>query len=172
LRQQLIALALLPLSLGGSGPAHAGQEQEQQQEQQPTVGEDTRNCINTRRIRRVRALDEKNVLFYFSNRTIFLNILQQGCSEIRQFGQISYRTTTGSLCEGDGLAVARNDPWGGLHMLPNCKLGAFRKLSEKEVQVVRDVERGRIEPMQPMQPDRVEIGVVEDEPEEPEEPES
>jgi len=168
LHRQLIALALLPLSLVGSGPAYAGQEQEQAQEQQPTASEDTRNCLNTRRIRRVRALDEKNVLFYFSNKTIFLNILRQGCAELRQFGQISYRTTTGSLCEGDSLAVPSNDAWGTLRALPNCKLGTFRKLSSEEVQVVRDVERGRVEPVQPMRPDRVEIGVVNEEAEEPE----
>jgi hypothetical protein len=168
LHRQLIALAMLPLSLAGSGPAYAGQEQAQAQEQPPTASEDTRNCLNTRRIRRVRALDEKNVLFYVSNRTIFLNILQQGCAEIRQFGQISYRTTTGNLCEGDSLAVPRSDAWGALRLLPNCKLGTFRKLSADEVQVVRDVERGRVEPTQPMRPDRVEIGVVKDESEQPE----
>ena len=172
MRQQLIVLAMLPMTLTVSGPSHAGQEQEQEQaqaqEQQPTASEDSRNCLNTRRIRRVRALDEKNVLFYISNRTIFLNILQQGCAEIRQFGQISYRTSTGSLCEGDSLAVPRSDAWGTLRLLPNCKLGTFRKLSAEEVQVVRDVERGRVEPMQPTRPDRVEIGVVKDEPEEPE----
>ena len=58
--------------------------------------------------------------------------------------------------------------WGTLRALPNCKLGTFRKLSAEEVQVVRDVERGRVEPVQPMRPDRVEIGVVNEEAEEPE----
>jgi hypothetical protein len=55
-----------------------------------------------------------------------------------------------------------------MHLLPNCRLGKFRKLSADEVQIVRDVERGRIQPAQPAQPDRVEIGVVKDDPEVPE----
>jgi hypothetical protein len=162
LRKHITKLLLLPVALAGVATPVTVTAQEK-----PAVDEDTRNCISTRRIRRVRAIDERNVLFFYSNRTIFQNTLIEGCSEILQY-RISYSSTSGSLCEGEALAILRSQSWDHLSMAPNCKLGTFRKLTPKEVEVVRNAERAGKQPDKRARPDRVEIGVTSEEPHEPE----
>jgi hypothetical protein len=164
LLKQVKRLLLLPVALTGVATPVTAQEE-------PAADEDTRNCISTRRLRRVRAIDEGNVLFFYSNRTIFQNTLMQGCSEILHY-RISYNSMSGNLCEGDGLTILRSQSWDRLRMPANCKLGTFRKLNPTEVEVVRNAERAGTQPDKRVRPDRVEIGVTSEEPEDPEEPES
>lgn len=161
MHQRITRLLLLPVTLVWLAAAGAAQEEEA-----PGLRDDTRNCIATRRIRKARALDERNILFYYSNRTIFHNVLRQACGEIRLY-RISYATTTGQLCEGDSVGVLRNESMGIVQPVPNCRLGTFRKLGKTEVEALREAERNGRQPS-PERPDQIDIGVTQEDPAEPE----
>ena len=58
------------------------------QEEEPAYDENSSNCISTRRIRRTRVIDDRNILFYFVGGDVYHNILPAACNGLRRENQI------------------------------------------------------------------------------------
>ena len=97
----------------------------------------TRNCINTRRIRRTYIVDDRNLLFYLGTRTVLLNTTQNQCPGLKRTGIFSWNTNSGVLCSGDGIAGGR-DAWGPTRPVPRCQLGKFLQISREDADALRE----------------------------------
>ena len=102
------------------------------QDNEPGLEGATRNCIGTRRIRRTRIVDDGNVLFYLSGKTILHNELRQVCPGLVQAGTFSFTSTDGAICKGDGLSPMRGNVWGPIRPIPTCWLGVHREIDRAE----------------------------------------
>jgi hypothetical protein len=115
-----LAVSLLPV------PSAAAQDNE------PGLDDRTRNCVGTRRIRRTKIVDDRNVLIYLSAKLILHNRLRQLCPGLEQAGTFAFTSTDGAVCKGDGLAPLKSDPWGPIRPIPTCWLGVHRQISSEE----------------------------------------
>ena len=97
----------------------------------------SRNCINTRRIRRTYIVDDRNLLFYLGTRTVLLNTIQTQCSDLKRDGQFSWTSNSGVLCKGDRIAGGRN-PWGPTGPIARCQLGVFQQISREQADAMRE----------------------------------
>ena len=96
----------------------------------------TRNCVNTRRIRRTFIVDDRNLLFYLGTRTVLLNTMQEQCPGLKREGRFSWTSNSGVLCKGDGIAGVR-DAWGTTRPVPRCSLGIFHQVSREDADALR-----------------------------------
>jgi hypothetical protein len=121
------------------------------------IDEGGERCIDTRQIRTTRIIDNRNVLFYMRDRTIYHNELPHACSGLRRGKAISYRTSLSKLCSIDTITVLDN--YGaGMTQGPSCGLGKFRPITEEEADALRDgpdadIEPEPIEPAEPEEPE-------------------
>ena len=97
----------------------------------------TRNCVNTRRIRRTYIVDDRNLLFYLGTRTVLLNTTENQCPGLKREGRFSWSTNSGVLCKGDGISGTR-DPWGPTRPVPRCQLGVFHQISREDADAMRE----------------------------------
>lgn len=95
----------------------------------------TRNCVNTRRIRRTYIVDDRNLLFYLGSRTVLLNTTEQQCPGLKRDGQFSWTTNSGVLCKGDGIAGIYG--MGRTRAVPRCQLGVFFQVSREDADAMR-----------------------------------
>lgn len=100
---------------------------------------DSRDCINTTRIRRTDVLGNQAVLFYLSGSEIYLNRLPHKCNGLRMADAFSYEVRTSQLCHVDVIRVVRY--YGG-SLSPGvaCGLGKFQAITEEQLLVLK--ERG------------------------------
>lgn len=130
---RIISISLLSAALVWVAPVKA-------QEDEGSVDDGTRICISTRRIRHTRIIDDRNVLFYLSSTNILHNVLRQTCPGLKYNGQFSYTTTTGRICEGDGIAPMRGS-WGTVRPVPVCWLGIHREISREQADMLREAAK-------------------------------
>ena len=140
------------------------------QEDEASVDERTRTCISTRRLRHTVIVDDRNVLFYLSSRTILHNVLRQTCPGLKQIGTFAFTTTTGRICKGDGISPISGHVWGAVRPVPSCWLGIHRQITPEQADAMRDAvaQKSDVPPMPLPVPEPSEIGVEDDEPESPE----
>jgi hypothetical protein len=122
------------------------------------VDEGGERCIDTRQIRTTRIIDNRNVLFYMRDRTIYHNELPRACSGLRRGKAISYRTSLSKLCSIDTITVL-DDYGAGMTQGPSCGLGKFRAITKEEADALRDGPNADIEaePVEPAEPEEPEI---------------
>jgi hypothetical protein len=166
---RLIVLSI-PLGLWiGALPASAQEDSAEE----VTVEEDTVRCISTRRIRRIRIVDDKNILIYLTASHIYHNELQNVCRGLKRHGTFSYNSNDGLFCEGDGIGAMTMGAWDNVRPDVKCWLGPHRRISREEADEMRR-SGGQIAPPEakplPMPPPLV-IGTEELEPESEPEPE-
>jgi hypothetical protein len=129
--KKLTAIFLYSVALLWGGSAIA-----QEEEEQSGISERTRNCVNTRRIRRTHIVDDRNLLFYLGTRTVLLNTMQEQCAGLKREGQFSWSTNSGVLCRGDGISSMRN-AGGRTRPVPRCALGIFYQISREDADAMR-----------------------------------
>jgi len=138
-------LAIVLAVLAWHSPASAQEEEEE-------AKLDTRRCIPTRLVRRVRVLDDRNVLIYMGPNRIFHNVLEKNCPGLRRVGSFSYTSNSGRLCEGDGIAATAG-AFGNVQPTPGCTLGVHTRISRERADAMREfVERGPVIEAAPVPP--------------------
>ena len=137
------------------------------QEEDIVVDENTRNCISTRRISRIRIIDDKNILIYLNARHIYHNQLENECRGLERIGTFSYNSSDGLICEGDGISAMSMNAWDDPKPVPKCWFGIHRKISKEEADAMREAKKKGVtiesEPL-PM-PLPSEVGAEDDDPE-------
>lgn len=135
------------------------------QEDAVVVDDGAPNCISSRRIRRIRIVDDQNVLIYISAQTIFHNKLRNACRGLERRRTFSYNSSDGLLCEGDGIAALAGEVWGAARPVPTCWLGPHRKISKEDADAMREAKKNppKIEPMPLPMPEPSEISVEDEE---------
>jgi len=148
------------------GSALAQETDPQDEEQESAYEEDVRRCLSTRSIRRIRIIDDRNVLIYQNTGRIFHNVLRYNCNGLKRIGTFSYNSSDGNLCEGDGIA-AIHGAWDDVRPMPSCWIGMHRQISREEADALRDGgKRGpKIETRPLPMPDPEEVDTEEDDPE-------
>ncbi len=112
-------------------------------------------CITVRQITKSRIIDDRNILFYMRNRTIYHNELRRRCPGLTRNKIISYRTTIGRLCHSDFITL--QDRFGmGTSLGASCSLGKFRPISKEEAQALKGevvIEPKSVPPAEPEEPE-------------------
>ena len=143
----------------------AAQSQEQAEEE-AAVDEETNRCISSRRIRRIRIVDDKNILIYLSASHIYHNELQNECHGLERRGTFSYNSNDGLFCEGDGIGAMSMNAWDDVRPDIRCWLGEHRRISKEEADEMRRTGTARPVPVPEAQPlplpPPMEIGTEED----------
>lgn len=156
----LSAISLSAATLLWAAPAVHAQEMEEE------VTAESRSCIPTRSIRRIRILDDRNVLIYLSARRIYHNVLRNECRGLKRYGTFSYNSSDGQMCEGDGIA-GYHGAWDDVRPIPQCWLGEHHRISKAQADALRDASKQgpKIPPKSIKLPDPEEVGSeTEDEP--------
>ena len=154
-------IILLLFTLSWDAPAAA-------QEEEPVVDGDTRRCLNTRRIRRTRIVDDRNVLFYMPGSVVYHNILRQSCNGLKREGRFSYKTSAGNLCSSDIIYVLFDGAFGGLREGNACSLGVFHEITREDATALLEADDAVVEPAPLPMPEPEDVGSEEEEPQEPE----
>lgn len=152
MKQFLIQAAILLVALSWVSPSQA-------QESDEDVETETRNCLQTKKIRRIRIVDDRNVLIYLSARRIYHNVLKYNCAGLKHVGTFSYNSNDGQMCEGDGIA-AISGAWADIRPVPTCWLGTHERVTKEQADAIRkggDIER-KIEPKPIPLPEPSEVG--------------
>lgn len=139
-----VATLIMLLGFASGGPLRA--------EEQDTAG--ARRCVTTSQIRNTRVVDDLNILFYMSGRTIYQNILPRQCNGLARENRFSYRVTTGRLCSVDTIRVLYN---AGAELVPanSCRLGYFHEITEEDADFMIDnpaEDRRGTPPSEPLPP--------------------
>lgn len=87
-----------------------------------------KNCVNTRMIRRTKALDDKNILFELRGKNnVYLNTMALNCPRLKFEDRFSYTLRgTNDLCDVDIIFVLDMN----MNTFGGCGLGKFQKLEE------------------------------------------
>ena len=125
----------------------------------------TRTCLSTRRIRHTRIVDDRNVLYFLSGRTVFLNVLRKSCQGLKQVGSFAYASNNGQVCKDDGIALI-GGALGAMRPVPVCWLGIHRQITRDQADIMMDAAEQRFElkPMPIPLPEPSEIGAEGEEP--------
>ena len=154
-----IGVLVLAITLLPALPANA-------QDSEPGLEGGTRYCISTKRIRHTRIVDDNRVLFYLSGKTILLNVLRKECPGLAHNGRFAFTTTTGRICEGDGMAPIGYEPWGAVRPIPRCWLGIHRQITRAEADELMDLKKKLLnadpQPSSLPMPEPSEVGVEEE----------
>ncbi|MGI9205810.1 MAG: hypothetical protein ACR2Q3_17480 [Woeseiaceae bacterium] len=140
------------------------QAQEIEIEAEPEI--ETRTCIPTRSIRRIRVIDDRNVLIYMSARKIYHNVLKNTCGGLKRIGTFSYSSRDGQLCQGDGIAGLAG-AWEDVPPIPKCWLGIHHRISKEQADAMRDASKRQPKiPAAPLpMPEPGEVGSENEDPE-------
>lgn len=157
---RLFGVSALLIALVWALPSYA-------EEEEVVVDDGGPNCISTRRIRRIRIIDDQNVLIYLSAQTIYHNRFRNACHGLERRRTFSYNSNDGLLCEGDGVAPLAGEVWGAVRPVPACWLGPHRKISKEEADAMRSAKENppEIERRPLPMPEPSEISVETEDPE-------
>ena len=122
--------------------------------------ESVRKCINTRQIRSTEVVDDRNILFYTSGKTVYHNILPRQCHGLARSGSFSYRIATGRLCNVDTIKVL--DTYSRIPGM-SCSLGVFHQISKDDVPAILEGpgDPSEAEPLPPAEVEDIEPESVE-----------
>ena len=124
----MLALLVTPLTTTATG----------QENEEEVIDDETRACISVRQIRKTHVVDDQNILFYMRGGTVYHNMLPRRCTMLRRERRFMYETRTGGLCRMENIRVLTdNIIGGGLMGGVFCSLGAFRKLSDEDVEALK-----------------------------------
>ena len=156
----------VPLTLTVWGLSAHAQEEPDAVAEETTVEADSLRCISSRRIRRIRIVDDKNILIYLSANHIYHNELQNECGGLERRGTFSYNSNDGLFCAGDGIGAFSMNAWDDVRPDVRCLLGEHRRISKDEADEMRRTGSARPVPVPeakplPMPPPLV-IGADED----------
>lgn len=130
---RLILLALPFGVVGWTLPAVA----QENEADEIIVEDDSLRCISSRRIRRIRIVDDKNILIYLSSNHIYHNELQNECHGLERRKQFSYNSNDGLFCAGDGIGAMSMNAWDDVRPDVRCWLGEHRRITKEEADEMR-----------------------------------
>jgi len=135
------ALAALTVLAGcaGQGSYRQGPEQEQLNAAVPPGA--PQRCINARRVRQIRPLNESTVLFYMNNGDVWRNRLNTPCMGLGPREEVMYERQNSRICNLDSLWVLYERGIGHYDRGPLCTLGQFDYLTEEQANTLREVSR-------------------------------
>jgi hypothetical protein len=117
------------------------------------------NCISLARLDRTEIIDERTILFYMRDRSIYRNYLPETCRGLAPQDSFMYTVTARELCDTDAIEVLER--WGSdLSRGRTCGLGVFYPITVEEVEELKafptpatiDVEPAEAEPEAPNEP--------------------
>lgn len=85
-------------------------------------------CVNLRRIRSTKVVDDQHIIFKMSGKKAYLNTLTHKCPRLGFEKSFSYKTSISQLCNVDIITVL--DTSMGMSG-PSCGLGKFEELVKK-----------------------------------------
>ena len=143
--RKLVWLVCL-LALLNPGPLPADEEKD----------EDAVNCISTSRIRNTKIVDDSRILFYFSGKSAYYNILPRRCNGLSREGRFSYHVSGSRLCQLDSIRILY-DSAGRLEEGRSCQLGYFYKVTEDDIELLlnREPPPPQIEPLPSAEPEEI-----------------
>jgi len=134
---QFLGLAFL-LALLVPGPSLADEEEEY----------NTLNCINIKRMRNTKVVDDLRILFYMRGGSDYVNILPRQCRGLSREGRFSYRVSANTLCKQDSIRILRYGAT-GLEEGISCRLGSFHEVTDEDIEMILDQEP-RLPPPEPL----------------------
>ncbi len=130
----------------------------------PVIDDSTERCISVRSIKRTEIIDDRNVLFHMRRKVVYHNILSHRCVGLAREGRMSYKTSSGRLCDNDSISVLQRDSF-GLRAGIQCGLGMFHKMSREDAEALKEGS-GKPPPSRPLpMPKPQEVGDAENDPE-------
>ena len=111
-----LVAAFLPGAAAGSDTADDGYER----------------CVNTRLIRSMSVVNDRNIVFNMRGGKIYLNSLPGNCPGLAREKRFSYESHTGVLCKSDRISLI-NETGIGLQMGRSCRLGQFELVTEQDL---------------------------------------
>ncbi len=90
-----------------------------------------RRCVSLTAIARTRIVDDRTILFYMRDGTIYRNDLTHACPGLSREGKFMYRVAAHQLCNVDTISVLED--YGFAYVQgPACGLGPFTPVSRPE----------------------------------------
>lgn len=86
------------------------------------------NCMSTRRINTITALDDNHFLVRVSANKYYLNEVSRCSGASSSFNRLQYRTHGGQLCRNEIIKVVDNSSG---FTVGSCGLGGFERLTKK-----------------------------------------
>ena len=136
---QFLGLAFL-LALLVPGLSLANEEEEEEY--------NTLNCINIKRMRNTKVVDDLRILFYMRGGSDYVNILPRQCRGLSREGRFSYRVSANTLCKQDSIRILHYGGT-GLEEGNSCRLGSFHEVTEEDIEMILDPEP-RLPPPEPL----------------------
>ncbi len=136
---KFLGLAFL-LALLVPGPSLADEEEEEEY--------NTLNCINIKRMRNTKVVDDLRILFYMRGGSDYVNILPRQCRGLSREGRFSYRVSANTLCKQDLIRILRYGAT-GLEEGKSCRLGSFHEVTDEDIEMILDPEP-RLPPPEPL----------------------
>lgn len=97
------------------------------------------DCINLDRIENTHVVDNRNILFYMRDGSVYLNRLSHPVPGLDRRDAFMYRTTIGRLCRIDGVTVLER--WGfGLTEGATGTLAEFQPIDSERANALRTGE--------------------------------
>lgn len=88
-------------------------------------------CLGITRIREMKVLDNRNILFYVRPDQVYLNTLDRACGGLSRYKTVSYKTSLHELCNVDIITVL-DDVGGSFMPGASCGLGEFYPISTED----------------------------------------
>jgi hypothetical protein len=92
-------------------------------------------CVRPTDIDRTKIIDDRNMLFFMRNETVFHNVLPDTCPQLRSEGRFAYDKAGNRLCAQSSITVIVERGISGQFVPgPVCRLGMFVPVTEDEVE--------------------------------------
>jgi len=92
--------------------------------------QDAQDCLRLISIDRTEVVDNRNILFFMHDGTVYNNHLPNDCPTLENEDAFMYRTSMNMLCDLDIITVLRDIGF-GMGNGPSCGLGKFHPVSQE-----------------------------------------
>lgn len=120
-----VAAVLLAAAFAAAGPGDA----------QNTNDSGERRCVSLSSIDRTAVVDDRTLLFYMKDGSVFENRLRATCLGLARNDRFSYRTSQGQLCAADTINVLQEGGF-GLIETAACPLGPFSPTTAEDAEAL------------------------------------
>lgn len=132
--------ACIALALGLALPALALADKPEANPNIKLATGEPERCLGITRIKELKILDKRNVLFYTTSNEVYLNDLSRPCPGLRPRDTVMYRTSLHELCNVDIITVL-DDVGSGYMPGTSCSLGSFYPISKDDAAKLRKESR-------------------------------
>ncbi len=94
-------------------------------------------CLPSSGIERSEPLNDRNIVFYFRNKGVWLAQLRGRCPGMTSNSHLAFEKDTTRLCEWDSVRVVYEDGIGSFRLGPVCNLPKFEPVTPEQVEMLR-----------------------------------